>query len=272
MGMAKTKSKEILKAKAILAPADDDGLEGVFYNFCGAGHAEMDGKSFQKMCKDTALVDKKVVGTDIDLIFKKVVKIKTMDFHTFEKALDIIADKKGVKKETVRTLVLESNRRVVHGTKSEAVRFHDDKSTFTGIKSQVGEQGKGKSPHIRRRPAPRSKLPKAPALKDIPLDLVIDNRDLWKTFGSHTKAGRFLKRIYSDEPRWSPERTTDRKGFGVDQPASAGGLPWPHQQQPFRASDAVQVQQQGLSKVWSLPAIPGPRGGQTAMYNAPNVF
>ena len=33
-----------MKAKAILAPADNDGLEAVFYNFCGVGHSDMDGK------------------------------------------------------------------------------------------------------------------------------------------------------------------------------------------------------------------------------------
>lgn len=36
--------KEAMKAKAILAPADNDGLEAVFYNFCGVGHSEMDNK------------------------------------------------------------------------------------------------------------------------------------------------------------------------------------------------------------------------------------
>ena len=33
-----------MKAKAILAPADNDGLEAVFYNFCGVGYSDMDGK------------------------------------------------------------------------------------------------------------------------------------------------------------------------------------------------------------------------------------
>ena len=36
--------REAMKAKAILAPADNDGLEAVFYNFCGVGHSDMDGK------------------------------------------------------------------------------------------------------------------------------------------------------------------------------------------------------------------------------------
>ena len=73
-----------MKAKAILAPADNDGLEAVFYNFCGVGHSEMDNKGatssynvvhlpkvpgFKRLCQDCGIIDKKLEPTNVDLIF-----------------------------------------------------------------------------------------------------------------------------------------------------------------------------------------------------------
>ena len=45
-------------------------LKHVFQDYC-AGQATMDGKSWAKLCKDTKLIDKKLTGTDVDLIFAK---------------------------------------------------------------------------------------------------------------------------------------------------------------------------------------------------------
>merc|ERR1711920_168901 len=61
-------TKEIAKAKAILAPADDEGLESIYYKFCGAGCYDMNAKSFVKMCKDVGLTDKHLTENMIDLI------------------------------------------------------------------------------------------------------------------------------------------------------------------------------------------------------------
>jgi hypothetical protein len=46
-------------------------LKEVFLGFT-AGAAEMDGKTFAKMAKDTKILDKALTATDIDLIFAKV--------------------------------------------------------------------------------------------------------------------------------------------------------------------------------------------------------
>eukprot|EP00971_Amphidinium_carterae_P115802 2293732-Amphidinium_carterae.1 len=67
----------IVKAKGILAPSDDSGVEGVFYIFCGAERSEMDGKSFVKFCKDCGLIDKKLTETGLDLIFSNT-KVNTV--------------------------------------------------------------------------------------------------------------------------------------------------------------------------------------------------
>jgi hypothetical protein len=45
-------------------------LEAIFKQFT-ANAAQMDGKSFAKMAKDTGILDKKLTATDIDLIFAK---------------------------------------------------------------------------------------------------------------------------------------------------------------------------------------------------------
>lgn len=46
-------------------------IDEVFLGFTG-GAAEMDGKTFAKMAKDTKILDKNLTSTDIDLIFAKV--------------------------------------------------------------------------------------------------------------------------------------------------------------------------------------------------------
>jgi len=45
-------------------------LKDVFTKY--ASGKEMDGKTFAKFAKDTAILDKKLTATDVDLIFAKV--------------------------------------------------------------------------------------------------------------------------------------------------------------------------------------------------------
>lgn len=99
-----------MKAKAILAPADNDGLEAVFYNFCGVGHSDMDGKGFKKLCQDCSLMDKKLDTTTVDLIFAdnrvKPRGMNRIDFYQFEIALELVAEKKVLPKIEVRTAMI----------------------------------------------------------------------------------------------------------------------------------------------------------------------
>eukprot|EP00913_Durusdinium_trenchii_P002873 g2660.t1 len=100
-----------MKAKAILAPADNDGLEAVFYNFCGVGHSDMDGKGFKKLCQDCSLIDKKLDTTSVDLIFAdnrvKARGTNRIDFFQFEIALELLAEKKGTNKTDVRAAMIQ---------------------------------------------------------------------------------------------------------------------------------------------------------------------
>ncbi|CAK9087708.1 unnamed protein product [Durusdinium trenchii] len=104
-GMGSRSLGEIEKAKAILAPSDSDGLEAVFYNFCGAGKAELDGKSFMKLCEDCQLLDRKMGSAQVDLIFCDTrVKKKgqrTIDVVQFEVALELLAERLRVVEKVV---------------------------------------------------------------------------------------------------------------------------------------------------------------------------
>jgi len=220
--------KEFTKAKAILAPTDDDGLKVVFYNFCGAGHSDMDGKAFMKMCKDCGFLGKGLTETDVDLLFSsnKVKKKgqRTIGFEQFEEALTLLASKKGITPEKVRDVLLESTRPILQGTKAQAVRFHDaPKSNVRDELVQPRSVSKGKAAGARKAVQPVFDLihRAEEAAQDKAEGYRADNKLLWRTFGIDSTAGRTLKRLYSppffpDSPmkgsqrkmRWPPEQDT----------------------------------------------------------------
>lgn len=205
-----SKKKEIMKAKAILAPSDNDGLEAVFYNFCGQGRADMDNKGFLKLLRDCGLLDKKFTDTVVDLLFANP-KLKpkgerSIGFEQFELALELVAEKKGVRHKDVLAPVMEVTRPMMQGTKAEAVKFHDDKSTYTGahgggISSEPKPPGARSQAQIERVRSLKKANRKPP---QVSLDTVIDNSQLWKVFGAQTKAGLTLKRLYSPPPSPTP--------------------------------------------------------------------
>jgi len=109
-------------------------LGDVFGAFCGAGRTDMDGRGFAKLVKDCGLLDKKFTATDVDLIFAKVVTKgqRRIDLVQFESALHLIAVKKGTPSSNIQDAVVGAGGPVLSGTKTDDVRFHDDKSTYTG--------------------------------------------------------------------------------------------------------------------------------------------
>ena len=64
---------KVTKKMAQMAVATNPAgsIDEVFLGFTG-GAAEMDGKTFAKLAKDTKILDKNLTATDIDLIFAKV--------------------------------------------------------------------------------------------------------------------------------------------------------------------------------------------------------
>lgn len=113
-------------------------LESVFRTF-GNG-PEMEGRAFVKLCKDVKIIDAKFKATDADLIFAKVKSkgARKINFTQFKTALDEIAKRKKVDVTDLTVLVEGSSGPEFHGTQTEAVKFYDDKSLFTGVHQHGG--------------------------------------------------------------------------------------------------------------------------------------
>jgi hypothetical protein len=109
-------------------------LKEVFEKFT-AGAADMDGKVFAKMAKDTKILDKNLTATDIDLVFAKVKdkSARKINYAQFEAAIGLCAVKKKVTSDHLIESICAVGGPVFTGTKAEAVKYHDDKSLYTGV-------------------------------------------------------------------------------------------------------------------------------------------
>mmetsp|Transcript_13794 Transcript_13794/g.24016 ORF Transcript_13794/g.24016 Transcript_13794/m.24016 type:complete len:508 (+) Transcript_13794:54-1577(+) len=119
----------------------DDGTESdwgsvasVFEAFAGK---DMDGREFRKFCEDNNIIDRKFKKTDTDIIFAKVVPKgkRRMDFEMFKNACRHISKKRECTTGHLQKIIAESDGPHLHGTQADAVRFHDDKSLYTGSHS-----------------------------------------------------------------------------------------------------------------------------------------
>jgi hypothetical protein len=134
-------------AAASSAPADS--LESVFKSF-SAGAAEIDGKTFAKFTKDCKVINKKCTTTDVDLIFSKIKErtARKINFTQFKEGVKQLATKRGETFETLEQSILAAGGPVFAGTKADAVKFHDDKSLYTGVHAKGGpstvDAGNGK--------------------------------------------------------------------------------------------------------------------------------
>lgn len=100
----------------------------------------MDGKVFAKLSKDCKLLDKKLTATDIDLIFAKVKDkaARKINFKQFEAGVALMAEKKGVSADDVKSVIMQTGGPHFKGTKAEKVKHHDDKSLYTGVHAKGG--------------------------------------------------------------------------------------------------------------------------------------
>eukprot|EP01066_Platyproteum_vivax_P001796 Platyproteum_vivax@DN12259_c0_g1_i1.p1 len=100
---------------------------------------EMDGRTFVKLCKDTGLLAGGLTTTDCDLIFTKVKSkgAKKINYKEFQEAMKQVAEKKKISLDDVKAQ-LSKGGPVYAGTKADEVRFHDDKSTYTGVHAHGG--------------------------------------------------------------------------------------------------------------------------------------
>eukprot|EP00442_Polarella_glacialis_P028182 CAMPEP_0115067792 /NCGR_PEP_ID=MMETSP0227-20121206/11602_1 /TAXON_ID=89957 /ORGANISM="Polarella glacialis, Strain CCMP 1383" /LENGTH=425 /DNA_ID=CAMNT_0002453929 /DNA_START=34 /DNA_END=1311 /DNA_ORIENTATION=+ len=129
-------------AHALMAPQSGGmTLQDVFSSYCGK-EPDMDGKTFAKLFKDCHLADKKLTGADVDMAFVKVCEKgrRRISLDQFQQALDIAAHKKGVSLSALEGMVMKSGGPKLNGTQADAVRFYDDKSTFTGTWANGGPE------------------------------------------------------------------------------------------------------------------------------------
>jgi len=125
-----------------------------FTQFCQFGDksnsGQMDGKIFSKLCKDTGLQHKNCTPTDVDLTFARAKPKggRKLEFKQFLQALVYIAEKRfpttfksegaAAALQKVYEAIAKSPGPVASGTKAEKVRFHDDKTTYTGVYARGG--------------------------------------------------------------------------------------------------------------------------------------
>lgn len=114
-------------------------LKEVFLSFTG-GKSDMESKQFSKLYKDCGIIDKKFTVNDADINFSKVKsgKVKVISLEQFEQTLELCAQKKGVTKDALVEKILGHGGITFTGTKADYVKFHDDKSLYTGVYAKGG--------------------------------------------------------------------------------------------------------------------------------------
>lgn len=107
----------------------------VFQSYCDQNN--MDGKTFAKFCKDANLIDRHFTSADVDLAFAMIVPKgqRRIGLPQFSTLLGMIAEKKGISKDNVHQATAFVAP-TYSGTSPHVVRFHDDKSTYTGSHRQ----------------------------------------------------------------------------------------------------------------------------------------
>ncbi|CAK0783737.1 hypothetical protein CVIRNUC_006936 [Coccomyxa viridis] len=138
------KQQQAVETTNGLEPAAEKDLLKAFCSFASFGareHTEeMDGAKFAKLCRDSKLLSRTVTASDADLFFAKVKTkgARKINFQQFVDALSLIAAKKGISLGEAADTVVAANGPCVSGTKADYVKFHDDKSTYTGVYKKGG--------------------------------------------------------------------------------------------------------------------------------------
>ena len=107
-----------------------------FASFGTAPSKDMDNSHFSKMLKECKIIDGKTyTTTDADLLFNKIKakgerKVTLAQFR--DQGIPEIAAKKKTTADAITDIIVNSSPKS-SGTKADAVKFHDDKSQYTGV-------------------------------------------------------------------------------------------------------------------------------------------
>jgi len=133
-----TSRSERLRSEGVLDHSEQEELPWeptaeAFLVFC-KGDTLLNGREFVQLCDDCGLYNSKFVSADADVTFNKVKNRgeRTIDFQQFKDACIAIASKRGSTVADVQRKVEAGKPRMKGVTEAEHVRFHDDKSTYTG--------------------------------------------------------------------------------------------------------------------------------------------
>uniref|UniRef100_A0A7S4RE31 EF-hand domain-containing protein n=1 Tax=Alexandrium monilatum TaxID=311494 RepID=A0A7S4RE31_9DINO len=141
-GQGRSTQARHARLAALNAPStdsEDAGLwpdcQEVFNTYMGMD-GKFEGKDLKKLCVDCKLFDRKFTKNDVDIVFAKCkTKGKNLvQYHEFENCVREIAKKKGIPTRAVQAAVAERKTIGVqqNATQADFVRFHDDKTTYTG--------------------------------------------------------------------------------------------------------------------------------------------
>jgi hypothetical protein len=143
---------------AALQPLEPEEMEALVYDrfmqFSGFGAkekaGEIDNVMFSKLCRECGIINKSCTKTDVDLIFTRAKPKggRKLNYSQFQMALLYLGEKRFPKiwkeqsKEAAQAAVMElianSPGPMAHATVPTFVKFHDDKSTFTGVYAKGG--------------------------------------------------------------------------------------------------------------------------------------
>lgn len=128
---------------------ENDALKEVFAKY-SSNQPEMNGRTFVKVFKDCNLISKSLSATSLDIIFSKVKtkgKLK-ITYDQFQEGIQEAAKEAKINYKDVLAKIVSSKGPDFHGTKTDKVKLHDDKSQYTGVYAQGGpkivDKGQGK--------------------------------------------------------------------------------------------------------------------------------
>lgn len=128
-------------------------LKRVYNSFAAFGHThakgstprdqavEMENKQFVKLVRDAGLLGGSLNVTRLDIIFSKVKGkgLRKINFQGFEMALTLLSEERGYTlNQTYNAIVSTAGPQLNHVTTPEFVKYHDDKSMYTGVYSRGG--------------------------------------------------------------------------------------------------------------------------------------
>jgi len=124
--------------------AERELLQDSFVSFCW-GKPDMSNRDFLRLCRDCRLLSSRFTALDADLLFVKVLPKgqRRLKFDDFEAALIDAAERKKVSESDIRRAIAFCHGPFVQATEADAVRLHDDISSYTGTHVHGGPESGG---------------------------------------------------------------------------------------------------------------------------------